>query len=232
MMPTSSALNGLCPVCLIETAIDDPDLADPGDRGSSIGTIRVLTRLGAGPSSAAYLAEDAGGSGRLLVLKRIVVDPRVLDLDARVERVRRESLALWHSSIATVHDVGLDDLGQPFVLSEYWPGIPLSRYLAIVGEGRGATPPEPPSPRPSHVVTSLCADLRRAVEFAHGQGIVHGNPAGTNLLVARCLRGPVLKVLDFGHAYLAGRILSPPALDEERQRIEALCTALAADIAP
>lgn len=179
----SGALDSLCPACLLGSGLADQVFAAPGIRA------RVLTVLGQGPSTIAWLAEDADDPSALVVLKRMTPAPAVVDVVARLEALRARSLPCTHRHIAQVLDLGAGESGL-FAITEFWPGIPITRFIERFGEDNAAV---------------LWSQARAALGSAHAAGMVHGGIKPTNLLVARTSYGPVLKVLDFGHGHLLGR---------------------------
>src|SRR4029079_9182627 len=88
---------------------------------------------------------------------------------------------LSHPNIATVHDYGETDEGQPFIVMEYVNGQTLSDLLED-----GLTL------RRSVEIISAIAD---ALSEAHAQGIVHRDIKPSNVVLNE--RGQV-KILDFG----------------------------------
>jgi eukaryotic-like serine/threonine-protein kinase len=206
--PPSAALEGLCPACLLHAAV----AGLPGGRPGTPGALRIVTRLGAGPSSLAYLAEYPDVPGRLVVLKQMTAGPGVRDLAARVESLGALVRALARPDIARLFELGLDAGGRPYAVTEFCAGIPLTRYCERMRDEEG-----------------LCAALRSqvadALGYAHARGIVHGGLTAANLLVARGAHGPVPKILDFGHAWLLGRLPAPPAAADDRRALDALVPA-------
>jgi serine/threonine protein kinase len=149
----------------------------------------VLTVLGQGPSTIAWLAEDADDPSGLVVLKKMTPSPAVSDVVARLEALRARSLPCIHRHIARALDLGTDESGL-FAITEFWPGIPITCFIERFGDDDAAL---------------LWSQARSALGGAHAAGMAHGGIKPTNLLVARTSYGPVLKVLDFGHQHLLGR---------------------------
>lgn len=200
--PLSAALEGLCPTCLLQAAVDRVD----GPERS--GGLRILARLGSGPCSVAYLAEYPDPP-RLVVLKKM--DPAVgaRDVALRVASLGARLRALEHPGIARVFDLALDAEGRPTAVTEFCPGIPVTRYCDQ-----------------NEAVAALRDELRSriaaALAHAHACGVVHGGLTGTNVLVARGESGPLLKVLDFGHAALLGRGAADLCAGDDLRALDAL----------
>jgi serine/threonine protein kinase len=207
--PPAAALEGLCPACLLQAAVAGAGLA--GRWPGTSGVLHIVTRLGAGPSSLAYLAEYPDHPGRLVVLKQMTAWPDVRDLPARVESLGAQLRALAHPAIARPFDLGIDAAGRPYAVTEFCAGIPLTGYCERM---RGE----------ASVCEALRSQVGDALDYAHALGIVHGGLTAANLLVARGAHGPVPKLLDFGHAWLLGRLPAPPAAADDRRALDALVT--------
>lgn len=99
----------------------------------------------------------------------------------------RRAAALKGEHIASVHDVGQLDSGEPYLVMERLEGVELDVYLRDEG------PLEPN--RAVDLVLQICEGL----EEAHAAGIVHRDLKPGNLFLARRADGKeVLKILDFG----------------------------------
>lgn len=198
----SSSIDGLCPACLLTGGLARQVLAAPHVR------VRVITVLGEGPSSVAYLAEAADDPGSPVVLKRMTPGSHVANIATRLEALRTRSLPFVHRHVVKVLDLGAAADGSLFAISEFWPGIPITAFIARYG-GAAADP--------------LWPQARAALDGAHAAGLVHGAVKPTNLLVAQTPGGPLLKILDFGHEHLLGRAPERP-LDHasDRRALDAL----------
>ncbi len=101
----------------------------------------------------------------------------------------RRAAALSSEHVATVHDVGRLETGEPYLVMERLEGVELETHLRATG------PLEPR--RAAELVLEACEGL---VE-AHAAGIVHRDLKPANLFLARRGDGKeVLKILDFGIA--------------------------------
>ena len=145
----------------------------------------VETELGAGGNGTVYRVRDLVLGGRL-ALKRL--RPELLAAEplaaGRLAQALRLAQRIHHRNVVRIHDVG-ESAGAPYIAMELVEGSSLAALL----QARG--------PLPEPVVVALAAQLARALEAAHAQGVVHGDLKPANLLVDR--HGQ-LKVGDFGVA--------------------------------
>ncbi|MFB6780916.1 serine/threonine-protein kinase [Streptomyces sp. NPDC056352] len=148
----------------------------------TIGSYRLLGRLGAGGMGRVYLGRSAGG--RTVAVK--VVHPHfALDEQFRA-RFRREVDAarrIGAQWTAPVLDAD-PDAPVPWVATGYVAGPPLS--AAVTEHG----------PLPEQAVRTLGAGLAEALTAVHGQGLIHRDVKPSNVLLA--LDGP--RLIDFGIA--------------------------------
>ena len=97
--------------------------------------------------------------------------------------------ALNHPNILTVYDVGTDDHGSPYIVSELVEGESLRARLA------GA-------PLPIREVLDLGVQMADGLAAAHQAGIVHRDFKPENVMVTRDHR---VKIVDFGLAQVGIR---------------------------
>jgi serine/threonine protein kinase/Tol biopolymer transport system component len=154
--------------------------------GTKLGAYEILAPLGAGGMGEVYRARDPR-LGRDVAIK---VLPAGYSSDAerlrRFEQEARATAALNHPNILAVFDVGRQEDGSPYIVSELLEGESLRARLRA-----GALP------------------VRKAVEYAlqilhglaaaHDRGIFHRDLKPENIFVTR--EGH-LKILDFGLAKL------------------------------
>ncbi len=90
------------------------------------------------------------------------------------ERFRREALAaakIVHPNVVTVHDVGQNDEGRPYIVMDFVDGPSLADVIAE----RGALP--------SELVALVGIGVARALAAAHAAGIVHRDVKPQNILL-------------------------------------------------
>jgi serine/threonine protein kinase/lipopolysaccharide biosynthesis regulator YciM len=146
--------------------------------GQTVSHYRIIEKLGEGGMGVVYLAEDTH-LGRRVAVKFLTSTDR--HYRARFIREARAVSGLNHPNIATVHDYGETDEGQPFIVMEFVNGQSLSDLLEA-----GIT---------VHRSIEIVASIAEALSEAHQQGIVHRDIKPSNIVVNE--RGQV-KVLDFG----------------------------------
>jgi serine/threonine protein kinase/lipopolysaccharide biosynthesis regulator YciM len=146
--------------------------------GQTVSHYRIIEKLGEGGMGVVYLAEDKH-LGRRVAIKFLSSSDH--HYRARFIREARAVSALNHPNIATVHDYGETDGGQPFIVMEFVKGHPLSHLLE-----EGVT---------MRRSVEIIAAIAEALSEAHEQGIVHRDIKPSNVVINE--RGQV-KVLDFG----------------------------------
>ncbi|NNE10119.1 MAG: serine/threonine protein kinase, partial [Gemmatimonadetes bacterium] len=165
--------------------------------GRTIGSYRLLHKLGSGGTGTVYLAERADAEFEKSVAVKLI--RRGMDTDhiiARFQNERRLLAALEHSNIARMIDGGVTDDGRPYLIMEYVDGVPIDRYCdahEVSLAGRVA------------LFRTVCA----AVHHAHRNLIVHRDIKPGNVFVSSS--GEV-KLLDFGIA----KVLDAEAGGSER----------------
>jgi len=124
------------------------------------------------------------------------------DLKLRFAREAAAAGRLSHPNIVTIHDFG-DDGGSQYLVMELVSGSSLDKMLADC---------RPQAPKTAF---SIIAQVAEALDYAHGEGIVHRDVKPANILVRP--DGKV-KITDFGIARIAsqtvtktGSILGSPA---------------------
>lgn len=131
--------------------------------------------------------EDADDSDPYVAIKRL--RPELRDRPGSIARLRREfqqTRSLVHPNIVRFYDFDCDR-GTWFIAMEYLRGEALGRRLRRA-EHTGLPP------REALRIATACS---AALDFAHGQGVTHGDVKPDNVFVTA---GNVVRVLDFGVA--------------------------------
>src|SRR5436309_667633 len=192
---TSRVARGLCLNCLLyeglggdtcnpETLEDMLGKIDVRDADWRLGNYQILEEIGRGGMGVIYRARQRH-SRRIVALKRIL--SYHADSQETLARFRREAQAaasLDHPNILPIYEVSECDDGLPFFSMKFAGGGSLLEAApALRSEPRRAV--------------ALMAKVVRAVQNAHGQGILHRDLKPGNILLDG--RGEPL-VSDFGLA--------------------------------
>src|SRR5213080_4169350 len=186
---------GLCLNCLLhrclgadsgnaETLHEALNEVDIPDADWRIGNYQILEEIGRGGMGVIYRARQRH-SRRIVALKRIL--SYQADSQETLVRFRREAEAaasLDHPNILPIYEVSESDDGLPF----------FSMKFAAGGSLLDAAPGLRDDPRR---IVALMAKVTRAVQYAHGHGILHRDLKPGNILLDGC--GEPL-VSDFGLA--------------------------------
>ncbi len=163
----------------------------------SVGPYRLIRKLGEGGMGQVWLAEQTEPVRRNVALKLIRSG---LFRDGLLQRfnAERQSLAMMdHPSIARVFEAGSTPAGQPYLIMEYVPGLPITEFcdqkkLKIRER------------------LELFIQACEGVQHAHQKAIIHRDLKPANILVMEIDGRPVPRIIDFGLAKAAG-----PALTED-----------------
>lgn len=156
---------------------------------TAFGRYRLLHAVGSGLSGRVFEAHDTN-SNRRVALK--VLNPGFGDDDKQArttQRFHREidlMQALQHPAIVEFHDAG-EVRGQHYLAMEFVDGADLGAVLEQTG-----------GPLPLEEVTRVVETVAAALEWAHGQGVVHRDVKPGNIL--RDETTGSYKVTDFGLA--------------------------------
>ncbi len=153
--------------------------------GTSVGTYRLVSLLGAGGMGDVYLAERIDGRFDARVAIKFLTAGGVRG-QRLFDRERRIQARLNHPAIARMIDAGEHDRCGAYLVMEYVDGRPLNRFV----EEERATP--------MHIIGWICR-AAEAVAYAHQNLVLHRDLKPDHLMVT--LDG-ALKVLDFGVAAL------------------------------
>lgn len=142
--------------------------------GKTIGKVRIDKYLAHGGMAEVYL-------GTHLTLDRPVA-VKVLhgyieentDLLMRFQREAKVVAGLRHPNIVQIYDFDAID-GHPYIVMEYLKGPPLNSYLRSLHSRNERIPP--------HQVARLLKALTSALDYAHGQGVIHRDIKPGNILL-------------------------------------------------
>jgi eukaryotic-like serine/threonine-protein kinase len=148
---------------------------------------RLIRELGEGGMGQVWLAQQLTPVLRPVALKLI----RAGMYDATVVQrfqAERQSLAIMdHPAIAKVFDAGATPQGQPYLVMEYVPGLPITQYCdqkkLKIGER-----------------VELFIQACEGVQHAHQKAILHRDLKPANILVIEVDGKAVPRIIDFGLA--------------------------------
>jgi eukaryotic-like serine/threonine-protein kinase len=148
---------------------------------------QLIRRLGEGGMGQVWLAEQTSPVRRQVAVK--LIKAGMYD-EAVVQRFQseRQSLAIMdHPAIAKVFDAGATPLGQPYLVMEYVPGLPITEYCD------------------QHKLKirdrlELFIQACEGVQHAHQKAIIHRDLKPSNILVLEVDGKPVPRIIDFGLA--------------------------------
>jgi serine/threonine-protein kinase len=121
---------------------------------------------------------------------------------ARFRAEARSARRLAHPNIVRIHDIG-EEMGRKYISMEFVEGTDLKRFFRMKGRLSAGE------------VAAVMAPIARALDYAHGMGIVHRDIKPANIMLARDMTP---KVSDFGIAKLlestgetlAGSVIGTP----------------------
>lgn len=179
----------------------------PSDRPGLVldGRYELIEEVGHGGMAVVWRAQTRGAAGfrRPVAVKRI--DPSFKgfpEIEAMFVEEARVGAALRHPNIVQIHDFGVDEQGEHYLVSEWVEGIHLGDYVRSF-QGSGGGTPWP-------LVAAIGVEVLRALDAAHSrhdqQGrlapILHRDVSPPNILLD--VHG-VVKLADFGMARATDR---------------------------
>jgi len=197
-IPASSSQDGSTEHHEADATIDAPGvpvtpegISSPDDRAvpehKSIGSYRLVQKLGEGGMGQVWLAEQTAPLRRLVALKLIRAGISDKVLLERFESERQALARMNHPAIAKVFDAGSTPDGQPYFVMEYVPGVPITVYcdqkrLSIRER------------------IELFAKVCEGVQHAHQKAVIHRDLKPANILVVEVDGKAVPRIIDFGIA--------------------------------
>jgi serine/threonine protein kinase len=149
--------------------------------GKTLAQYEIEGRLGEGGSGVVYRGRDLRLERQVAI--KILADALRDDELAWARLLREARLAsqLNHPHIAAIYDLGEED-GRAYIVMEYVEGLALADLI-------------PEGGMPLAQVGRYAAQISSALDFAHQQGVIHGDLKGSNIIVTS--EGNI-KLLDFG----------------------------------
>lgn len=184
-----------CPECGFEVPLsvtkcpkDGTDLTDTlGEGRKLVGNYEFLEFVGSGGMGVIYKARHP-------VLKRLVAVKMLhshLMNEAVIKRFQHEAQAvsgLSHPNVIKVHDFGLSEHGQPYMVMDFLEGKPLS---VVLKQG----------PLRLEAVLNIAIQIAEALQHAHERGVLHRDLKPSNIMVTDYdCAFPEAKLVDFGIA--------------------------------
>ncbi len=150
---------------------------------NKLGKFEIRKLLGKGNMGMVFLAHDPVLERDVAI--KVMAGSSINDAEMR-DRFEREAKAvarLHHPNIVTIHDLGYDQQGSPFIAMELLEGTDLEHLVKI----------NPPSViRRLEIVAQVC----RGLHHVHGAGVVHRDVKPANIFVTK----DGAKIMDFGVA--------------------------------
>jgi len=172
------------------SSLSSPDAVDPVGRMLG-GKYQVLALLGRGGIGAVYRVRQIF-LNKDMALKLLDSD-KVADT-AQIRRFEQEARAAYslnHPSLVKVHDFGLQDTGQPYLVMDLLEGETLAAYL----KGEGAMTLKN--------INAVFAQVCFALSYAHSEKVIHRDIKPSNIMLLQGMsidtEGSV-KIIDLGLA--------------------------------
>ena len=159
--------------------------------GTRIGPYELIEAIGEGGFGRVFLAEQREPVVRRVALKIVKVGMDTHQVVSRFEQERQALAMMDHPHIARVLDAGATSTGRPYFVMELVTGQPLVQFC---DQERLRIDER----------LELFGQVCRAVQHAHGKGVIHRDLKPSNVLVGRHDGRPHAKVIDFGIAKAIG----------------------------
>ncbi len=166
-----------------------PLLIEGMDHKPTLGRYEIEKLIGQGAMGEVYLGRDPS-IGRVVAIKTLPLasefEPEELDeIRSRFFHEAAAAGRLNHTNIVTIYDVG-EEHDLAFMAMEYIDGYSLNQHA------------KPGSLLPIERVVRYIADTADALDYAHGEGIVHRDVKPANLMIDKAK--DLVKITDFGIA--------------------------------
>ena len=158
---------------------------------SRIGNYRLVCEIGEGGMGQVWLAQQIAPVVRPVALKLIARACTTRRWSQRFQSERQSLAIMDHPAIAKVFDAGATPQGQPYLVMEYVPGVPITEYCdeqkLRIRSG-----------------VELFIQACDGVQHAHQKAIIHRDLKPANILVLEVDGKPVPRIIDFGLAKTGG----------------------------
>jgi len=166
-----------------------------------------------------------GGMGAILDARETTIERRVAmkvmlngsnpdDLTRFVAEAKITG-QLEHPNVIPVHELSVDENGQPFYTMKMVRGITLKKVLELLAQGIPETVKKHPLPALLTIFQKVCD----ALAFAHSKGVIHRDLKPENIMLDDF--GVVL-VMDWGLAKVIGQKTAAAAVDVTRSLVRTL----------
>ena len=166
--------------------------------GETIGSYKLLARLGVGGMGEVYLAEHKYIARRAAIKFLLPELSRSKEVVVRFFNEARAASLIQHPGIVEVLDCEVHTDGRAFIVMELLRGDSLRSYI----ERKGKLDSDMAG------ALAICRQMVSALAAAHAQGIVHRDLKPDNVFLhvaaGRPPVEPIVKLLDFGIAKLQG----------------------------
>jgi serine/threonine-protein kinase len=152
-----------------------------------VGRYLIQSRLGRGGMATVYLAHDPSINRNVAIKFLHASLAEDEECHSRFLAEARAAGGLSHPNVVVVHDVGEIE-GRPYMAMELIDGLPLADVLDKTKQ------------LPIRDAVRIGIQLARALDYAHGRGIVHRDIKPGNIMVLK--DGRSVKVTDFGIAHI------------------------------
>lgn len=157
---------------------------------ASFGPYRLVKKLGEGGMGEVWLAEQTAPVKRQVAIKFVCPGIFSGSLLHRFQWERQSLAMMEHPAIAKVYEAGSNATGEPYLVMEYVPGLPITDYC----DAKKLTIPER---------LQLFIRVCEGVQHAHQKAIVHRDLKPANILVVEVDGQPMPRIIDFGLAKTA-----------------------------
>jgi eukaryotic-like serine/threonine-protein kinase len=158
---------------------------------------QLIRKLGEGGMGQVWLAEQTSPVKRQVALKLIKAGMYDESVVQRFQSERQSLAMMDHPAIAKVFDAGTTPQGQPYIVMEYVPGLPITEYcdqkkLKIADR------------------LELFIQVCEGVQHAHQKAIIHRDLKPANILIVEVDGKATPRIIDFGLA----KAVTPQGGDE------------------